>query len=106
MRAFTRGQAATLTRLLITALACTVPCATAHGKAPERAVTGTAVISAHEPALRIERPATAQYVGAARWDLYGMADCELHVFVEADARKSVERPYRVQFESRLPTAHL
>jgi len=29
--------------------------------------------------------------------LYGMADCELHAFVEADSQKNVERLYWIQF---------
>jgi hypothetical protein len=32
-----------------------------------------------------------------------MANCELHAFVQADARKKVQRLYWVQFESYLPT---
>lgn len=103
MRAITRTPTATLTGLLIAPLACMALCAAADGKPPERAIAGTVITSAHDPALRIEPPATAQYVGAARWDLYGMADCELHVFVDADARKYVQRLYRVQFEGYLPT---
>jgi hypothetical protein len=43
-----------------------------------------------------------QYVGADRWELYGVADCELHAFVEADAQQNVQRLYWVQFEGYLP----
>lgn len=46
MRAFTRAQAVRFTHILIAALACAVPCAAAHGKAPERAVTGSAAAAA------------------------------------------------------------
>jgi len=35
--------------------------------------------------------------------LYGMADCELHAFVDADPQKNVQRLYWVQFEGYLPT---
>lgn len=92
-----------LKQLLIASLACMALCAAADGRGPERAIAGTVITSAHDPALRIELPATARYIGAARWDLYGMADCELHVFVDADARKNVQRLYWVQFEGYLPT---
>ncbi len=36
-----------------------------------------------------------------RWVLYGIADCELYAFVEADASSSVKRLYWEQFESYL-----
>src|SRR5262249_15446549 len=49
--------------------------------------------------VRIELPKSVQYVGADRWILYGMADCELHTFVEADSQKNVQRLYWVQFEA-------
>ena len=48
--------------------------------------------------MRIELPREAQYLGADRWVLYGVADCEIHVFVEADSKKQVKRMYWVQFE--------
>jgi len=44
-----------------------------------------------------------QYVGADRWVLYDMADCELHAFVEADKQRNVERLYWVQFEGYIPS---
>ena len=69
---------------------------------PERKVLGNVVSSERDPAVRIELPKTAQYVGADRWLLYGIADCELHAFVEADAQKNVQRLYWVQFEGYLP----
>jgi len=43
------------------------------------------------------------YVGADRWTLYDVADCELHAFVEADGQKTVQRLYWVQFEGYIPT---
>jgi len=70
---------------------------------PERKVLGNVVTSEHDPAVRIELPKTAQYVGADRWILYGIADCELHALVEADAQKNVQRMYWVQFEGYLPS---
>jgi hypothetical protein len=76
--------------------------AMAADKAPERTVQGTTITSKADPALEITLPASAQYVGADRWDLYKVADAEVHVFVEADAQKKVQRLYWVQFEAYLP----
>jgi hypothetical protein len=70
--------------------------------APERKVAGSAVFSTHDP-VKIHLPESAKYVGADRWILYGIADCELHTFVEADAQKSVQRLYWVQFEGYVPS---
>ncbi len=75
----------------------------AQTKPPERKVEAHAITSDHEPQVRIELPKSVQYVGADRWVLYDIADCELHAFVEADARKNVQRLYWVQFEGYLPT---
>jgi len=70
---------------------------------PERKVLGNVVTSDSDPAVRIELPKTAQYVGVDRWVLYGIADCELHAFVEVDSQKNVQRLYWVQFEGYLPS---
>lgn len=35
--------------------------------------------------------------------LYGIADCELHAFVESDNQQNVQRLYWVQFEGYLPS---
>ena len=75
---------------------------------PERKVAGNVITSERDPAVRIELPKDAQYVGADRWVLYGIADCELHAWVEADAQKgarreNVQRLYWVQFEGYLPS---
>jgi hypothetical protein len=72
-------------------------------KAPERKVDGNVIISEREPKIRIELPRSVQDVGADRWVLYGIADCELHAFVEADEQKNVQRLYWVQFEGYLPS---
>jgi len=72
-------------------------------KVPERHVRGNAIVSERDPKIRIQLPKSAQYVGADRWVLYGIADCELHAFVEADPGNNVRRLYWVQFEGYLPT---
>jgi hypothetical protein len=81
------------------------------GRQPERKVAGNVITSERHPAVRIELPKAAHYLGADRWILYGIADCELHAWVEtaeADAQKNARpknarRLYWVQFESYLPS---
>jgi len=75
----------------------------AQATRPERKVEGNVITSERDPRVRIHLPNSAQYVGADRWVLYHMADCELHAFVDADPRKNVQRLYWVQFEGYLPT---
>ena len=64
---------------------------------------GNVITSARDPRVRIRLPKSAQYVGADRWVLYDIADCELHLFVDADSKMNVQRLYWVQFEGYLPT---
>jgi len=75
----------------------------AQTKAPERKVAGNVITSARDPKARIELPRSVRYVGADRWVLYDIADCELHAFVEVDGNNNVQRRYWVQFEGYLPT---
>jgi hypothetical protein len=70
---------------------------------PERKVEGNTITSDRDPRVTVILPEAVAYVGADRWPLYDIADCELHVFVEADAKKKVQRLYWVQFEGYLPT---
>jgi hypothetical protein len=44
-----------------------------------------------------------RYVGAQRFELYGIADAEQHIFVDADAERRVRRMFWVQFEGFLPS---
>ena len=53
--------------------------------------------------VRLRLPESARYVGADRWLLYDIADCELHAFVDSDAQKDVQRLYWVQFEGYVAT---
>ena len=94
----------TLTRIFLIAFSflCS-PLLFPQNVPPERRVEGNVVISERDPAVRIELPKAAQYLGADRWVLYGIADCELHAFAEADAQKNVQRLYWVQFEQYLPS---
>jgi hypothetical protein len=72
-------------------------------KAPERKIQGTTIVSDRDPKVRIDLPPEARYVGADRWILYGVADCEIQVFVEVDATNTVQRLYWVQFEGYIPS---
>lgn len=69
---------------------------------PERAIRNTTVSSQHDPPVHIGVPDDATYVGADRWILYGTADAELHLFVEADADKTIRRFWWIQFEAVVP----
>jgi hypothetical protein len=75
----------------------------AQTKGPERRVLANVITSERDPKARLRLPKAVQYVGADRWVLYGIADCELHAFVEADEQKNVQRLYWVQFEGYVPT---
>lgn len=75
----------------------------AQAKAPERRVTGNLLTSERDPKVHITLPDGVKYVGAERFVLYGIADCELHIFVDADAQSRVQRLYWVQFEGYLPS---
>jgi hypothetical protein len=87
---------------IIAAISCCMFFAT-QNEAPERRVEGNAITSEHNPKLRIRLPESVHYVGADRWVLYGIADCELHAFVDVDRQENVQRLYWVQFEEYIPT---
>jgi len=70
---------------------------------PQRAVHENVIVSGQKPSIRIEIPKEARYLGADSWILYGVADCELHVWIEADSDNVVNRLYWVQFEAYLPS---
>jgi hypothetical protein len=85
---------------------CVIGCCTffaTQNEAPERRVEGNTITSERDPKLRIRLPESLHYVGADRWVLYGIADCELHAFVKADEQKNVQELYWVQFEQYVPT---
>lgn len=70
---------------------------------PERKVQRNVIVSERDPAVRISLPESMRCVGADRWVLYSNADCEVHVFVAADAHVTVQRLYWVQFEQYIPS---
>lgn len=88
--------------LLVFCMLCPGALASANPPAPERKIQSNHIISERDPSIRIELPESARYVGADRWHLFGIADCELHIFVEADHEKKVKRYYWIQFEALLP----
>jgi hypothetical protein len=89
--------------LIVAALSALCEVAAAQAPLPERTVTSNVVVSQHDPAVRIALPKEAAYLGAERFVLYGVADCEIHLFVEADAQRVVKRLYWIQFEGYLPS---
>ena len=66
-------------------------------------VAGNLVVYPGKPELRVTVPATARYLGAERFILKGLTECEMHIFFEADAKRRVRRFYWVHFESYLPS---
>jgi hypothetical protein len=70
---------------------------------PERKVENTGIISERDPKVRIELPKSVHYVGADRWVLYDMADCELHAFVDGNGQQDAQGLYWIQFEGYLPS---
>jgi hypothetical protein len=92
-----------LRRIIILVLLARCLAAVAQADAPERKVENNVIISERDPKVRVELPKSVQYIGADRWVLYDIADCELHAFVEADSQQNVQRLYWVQFEGYLPT---
>ena len=89
-------------RQIIAVTSCCAFLAT-QNETPERRVQGNMIISMHDPKVLIRLPESVHYVGADRWVLYGIADCELHAFVEADEQKNVQELYWVQFEGYIPS---
>ena len=68
---------------------------------PERKVELNSIVSKRDPNIRIDLPGRARYVGSDRWHLFGVADCEVHVFIQADEKKNVQSFYWIQFEGYL-----
>jgi hypothetical protein len=99
-----------MTAWLIPALAMvSAAAATSASAQPAAAAQSPAAhVAAHAVAhpgdgLTVRIPEAAAYVGGDRFVLYDVADCEIHVFVEADARHRVRRLYWIQFEGYLPS---
>ncbi len=89
-------------KLILATLFFVSTLASAQALQPERKVQGNTIVSERDPAMRITLPQDAHYVGGDRFILHSAEDCEMHVFVKADARKHVLELYRVQFSNSLP----
>ena len=92
-----------MSRWLNVVLTCLLSCTSqAQQLVPERVVSGSQIASPHDPKATIHLPTGAHYLGGVRWPLFGIADCEVHVFVQANAHRVVQHLYWVQFEGFLP----
>ncbi len=78
------------------------PAAATEAQAPLARVAGNRVSHAAE-AVAVRVPKSATHAGSERFTLYGVADAEVHVFVEADANRRMRRLWWIQFESYLPS---
>jgi len=65
-------------------------------------VSGNTVTSTQFPPVVMEFDADLEYVGSSEFVLYDVADAVIHVFVERDDRRRVQRLYWIQFEGYLP----
>jgi hypothetical protein len=89
-------------------IAAAMMLAGAQTSVAEAPTAPTARVEAHAVAhpgegVTVRVPETATYAGGERFTLYGVADCEIHVFIEADADRRMRRLWWIQFESYLPS---
>jgi hypothetical protein len=76
--------------------------AAAQERAPLAARVEANAVAHPGEGVTVRVPASARYVGGERFTLYGVADCEVHVFIEADADRRMRRLWWIQFESYRP----
>lgn len=84
-------------------LALALPFAACAAMEPAAKVEGHEVVYPGPHPLSVTVPAAAAYLGADRFILKELSDCEMHIFVEADADHRVKRFYWVHFEANLPS---
>lgn len=71
---------------------------------PRRSVQDNVVRSSADPAVQIELPRSAAFVGSDSWVLQAYADSiMLYAFADSDAARGIQRLYWVQFEAYLPS---
>jgi hypothetical protein len=97
----------TLSPLLVALAFCAAahaadPVAGGNGTAMQGKIEGNTITSSAFPPGRITLDKAFTYVGATSFVLYGVADCEIHVFADITDNK-VRRFYWVQFEGYLPS---
>jgi hypothetical protein len=68
-----------------------------------RLVHGNRIVSPALPAAQITIDPAFTYVGGPRFELYGIAHAEQHLFVSPDEQPPLGRVVWVQFEGFLPT---
>ncbi len=90
-----------LTIAPLVALVLLLPAGGTAAATPKRSVAGNTIVSEGGPRVRVTVPKDSVYVGTDHWTLYGITDCQVFVFVEADAARRVQRLYWVQFEQYL-----
>src|SRR3712207_5888134 len=69
---------------------------------PSRLVEASRIVSPELPPVQIAIAPDFAYVGGLRFQLYGIAHAEQHLFVIADERRTIRRLVWVQFEGFLP----
>jgi hypothetical protein len=93
---FSKNLAAMAILAIATSAAAEVP------STPLAEVQGSSITHPAER-ITVRVPASASYVGSERFNLYGVADAEVHVFAETDGERQLKRLWWVQFESYLPS---
>lgn len=68
----------------------------------QASISQNTVTSSDFPEGTIDVDTSFVFVGSDAFILYGLATCEIHVFVDADSSGNVERMYWIQYESYLP----
>jgi len=85
------------TAVLLATLLLSAPTHAWQSNTKDQLITSTGF-----PEGSIALDAKMKYVGSDKWVLYGVADCEIHVFAETDADNQLKRLIWVQFEGYLP----
>jgi hypothetical protein len=67
-----------------------------------RTVSANDLISEHDPEVILRFDPACQHVGGQKFILYGVADTELHFFVETTNDNKLKSVYWVQYEAYLP----
>lgn len=70
---------------------------------PLRVASQNMVTSDADPAVIITLPRTSAYLGTEHWILFGIANCQLFAFADADPQRHVKHLYWVQFEGYIPS---
>jgi hypothetical protein len=68
-----------------------------------RSVRERTLTSRSNPRVEISFDNAYDYVGGQRWELYGLADAEQHLFIDPGSDGTAARLYWVQFEQYLPS---